>query len=165
MKEKEGKNQPRSTIWPTASRCGQFFRRVNAVPTRGRYFPPRKRRVDFAASLRGAVLEVSFKHGLRQFPFSPVTVIRCENLEILIFCSRMFCLRGMLEYPGVFVLSPMFPSSHCSSSGCFTDIRIFASFISAFSSVNEVAEVVLVDFVFDVKSGGEFCSRLDNPAF
>ena len=59
----------------------------------------------------------------------------------------------------------MFPSSHCSSSGCFTDIRIFASFISEFSSVNEVAEVVLVDFVFDVKSGGEFCSCFDNAAF
>ena len=71
----------------------------------------------------------------------------------------------MLEYPGFFFLLSVFLSSHCSSHGCFTDIQIFASFISAFLSVNEVAEVVLVDFVFDVKSGGEFFSRLDNPAF
>ena len=40
-------------IWRTASRRGQFSRRLNAVATRRRYFPPRRGRVEFAASLRG----------------------------------------------------------------------------------------------------------------
>ena len=55
ISENEGKNPPRSTILHVALRSGQYSRRVNAVATRRRYFSPRRRRVDFAASLRGAV--------------------------------------------------------------------------------------------------------------
>ena len=54
ISENEGKNPPRSTILHVALRSGQYSRRVNAVATRRRYFSPRRRRVDFAASLRGA---------------------------------------------------------------------------------------------------------------
>ena len=57
----------------------------------------------------------------------------------------------MLENPRVFVFSAVLPSSHSSSSSSFTDIVIFALFVCAFSSVDEVAQVLFVDCVFDIE--------------
>ena len=71
---------------------------------------------------------------------------------------------GVFEYPRVLVFSPVFSSSYRSSSTCFTYIRIFALFVCALSSVDEIAEVLFVNCVFDVEPCGELRSRLNNSA-
>ena len=69
----------------------------------------------------------------------------------------------MFENPRVLVFSPVLSGPYSSSSGCFADIRAFALFILAFSSVDEVTKMFLVDCVFDVEPRGEFRSGLNDP--
>ena len=58
----------------------------------------------------------------------------------------------MLVDPGVFVFSSMFPGSDYSSSGCFSNIGVFAFLVLAFTPVNEVTEVFLINLVFNIES-------------
>ena len=58
----------------------------------------------------------------------------------------------MLVNPGVFVFSSMFSGSDYSSSGCFSDIGVFAFLVLAFTPANEVTEVFLINLVLDIES-------------
>ena len=50
----------------------------------------------------------------------------------------------MFVDPGVFVFSSMFPGSDYSSSGCFSNIGVFALLVLSFPPVNEVTDLFLV---------------------